>query len=278
MRTVEELKEILFKVKDNGYNVPKEIELEGLIDDMLIFMGNTNPELRDDLICSTFYEWADNGILTTSLMNKILNICISDQYLFLGIGEKNTDTVFTRAFSSLYIGLALGKHDETPYLTNEEILSVKQTLLNYVKQERDFRGFVKGKGWAHAIAHVSDALNELVFCDGLSREDFLEILESIKLIVLNDTLVYKAGEDDRISVVFESICERDVLSKNDIRNWLQEFDYQFDRNAGEYPQVFYSHVNRRHFLRCIYFMLLSLGDFDELAEYIVDMLKRIEIT
>ena len=277
MRTVQKLKEILFKVKDNGYNVPEGTELESLIDDMLRFMGSTDSELRDDLICSTFYEWADNDIFTTKLMNKILNICISEQYLFLGIGEKDTDTVFTRAFSSLYIGLALCKHDETPYLSNEEVLNVKQTLLNYVKQEKDFRGFVKGKGWAHSIAHVSDALNDLVFCDSLSREDLLEVLEAVKLIVLNDNLVYEAGEDDRVSVVFESICERDILSKDDIRNWLQEFDYQFDRSAGEYPQVFYSHINRRHFLRCIYFMLMSLDGFDELAEYIVDMLKRIEV-
>ena len=134
MRTLQELKNILIQVKENEYNV---------------------------------YTWADEdeGILTTDQMHKILNTCLSDKYLFLGIGESGTDTVFTRAFSSLYIGLALCKHDEDPYLSGEEVQKVKQTLLSYVQQEKDFRGYVDGKGWAHSIAHVSDALNDLVIQD-----------------------------------------------------------------------------------------------------------------
>jgi len=276
MRTSQQLKELLIEIKSNEFKVPEVTDIEGLTNDMLKHMGCTDPVLRDELICSAFYVWADNGVFTTDIMKKVLETCISENYLFLGIGEKDTDTVFTRAFSSLYIGLALCMHDEEPYLTTDEVLHVKQLLLKYVNQEKDFRGYVEGKGWAHAIAHVSDALNDLVFCDNLTREDFLEVLAAIKLIALNDRLVYEAGEDDRVSVVFESICEREVLSNDEILKWLQEFDYVYDRTAGEYPYVFYSHVNRRHFLRCIYFMLLQLDGFGEMAAYVADMLKRNE--
>ena len=280
MRNFQELKDVLSQVKENEYNVPEGVDLDILLDDMLRLMGSTDPELRDELICSTFYAWsdADEAVFTTEQMRKILNTCLSDEYLFLGIGESGTDTVFTRAFSSLYIGLALCRHDEdpSPYLSDEDVQKVKQTLLRYVKQEKDFRGYVDGKGWAHAMAHVSDALNDLVFCDCLASEDLLEILDAVKVIVLDAPVVYEAGEDDRVSVVFESICEREILSNDDILNWLKSFDYPFDRSAGEYPQVFYSHVNRRHFLRCIYFMLLSLDGFEGIAEYVKGMLKRIE--
>jgi len=276
MRTFQGLRQILAQVRDNKYSMPAEVDLENLVEDMLHFLGDTDPELRDDLICSTFYTWTEDGTLTTSLMHKILNTCISEKYLFLGIGEKDTDTVFTRAFSSLYIGLALCRHDEDPYLSDAEVQNVKQALLNYVKQEKDFRGYVTDKGWAHALAHVSDALNDLVFCDCLLREDLLDVLNAVKAIVLDAPIVYQAGEDDRVAVVFESICERDILSPQDILNWLRTFDYPYDRTAGVYPQVFYSHVNRRHFLRCIYFMLLALDGFEAVAAYIKEMLKRIE--
>ena len=276
MRTSQKLKEILIQVKSNGYNLPDGIEIESVIDDMLRFIGDTDAELRDELIYSTFCEWADNGIIKASLMHKILNTCTSEQYLFLGIGEKDTDTVFTRSFSSLFIATALYVHIVIePYLTNEGVQQVKQTLLRYTEQEKDFRGYVKGKGWAHAIAHVADALNNLVCCDGLSREDLLESLEIAKRIALNNALVYEAGEDDRIAAVFESVCERGILTNEDIGNWLRTFDYPYDRNAGAYPQVFFSHINRRHFLRCIYFMLLSLDGFEETAEYVKDILQRI---
>ncbi|MCL2353566.1 MAG: DUF2785 domain-containing protein [Defluviitaleaceae bacterium] len=278
MRTFDELKNTLAQMKGNDFKVANGIDLDGLVDDMLRFVGDTDPELRDDLICSAFYTWADedNGTLTTSHMHKILNTCISDDYLFLGIGENGTDSVFKRAFSSLYIGLALCRHDEEPYLSKEEVQGVKQTLLRYIKEERDFRGYVEGKGWAHSIAHVSDALNDLVFCDCLSREDVLEVLDAVKNMALNSTLVYEAGEDDRMAVVFESICEEELLSKEDIKNWLSAFDYRFDGKSGSYPQVFYSHVNRRHFLRCIYFQLLAIEGFEEIAEYVKGILGRIE--
>ena len=278
MRTLQELKDVLIQVKEDEYNVPEGVDLDALLDDMLCFAGNTDPELRDELICSTFYTWAneDKGILTTNQMHKILNTCLSDKYLFFGIGESGTDTVFTRAFSSLYIGLALCKHDEEPYLSEKEVQKAKQTLLSYVKQEKDFRGYVDGKGWAHSIAHVSDALNDLVFCDCLIREDFLEVLDAVKVIVLNDQIVYEAGEDDRIAVVFESICEQGILTNDDILTWLKSFDYPFDHTSGEYPQIFYSHVNRRHFLRCIYFMLLNLDGFGKVAECVLEILGRIE--
>lgn len=277
MRTFKELKDVLIQVKEGDYSVPEGVNLDTLIDDMLRFLGDVDPELRDELICSTLYIWAEEeGILTTAQMHKILNTCLSDKYLFLGIGENGTDTVFTRAFSALYIGLALCRHDEEPYLSDEEVQNVKQILLNYVNQEIDFRGYVDGKGWAHSIAHVADALNDLVFCDCLTREDLFEVLDAVKTIVLNATIVYEAGEDDRVAVVFESICEREILTSDDVIAWLKSFDYQFDHTAGEYPQIFYSHVNRRHFLRCIYFMLLNLDGFGKVADYVLEMLGRIE--
>ena len=278
MRTFDELKNTLAQIKENDFEVPNDIDLDGLVDDMLRFVGDTDAELRDDLICSAFYTWTDedDGTLTTSHMHKILNTCISDNYLFLGIGESGTDTVFTRAFSSLYIGLALCKHDEEPFLSKEDVWEVKQALLRYAREEKDFRGYVEAKGWAHSIAHVADALNDLVFCDCLSKKDVLEVLDTIKSLALNNALVYEAGEDDRLALVFESICEEELLSKDDIRGWLQNFDYRFDRNAGNYPQIFYSHINRRHFLRCIYFQLLAIEGFGDIAEYVKDILGRIE--
>ena len=78
-----------------------------------------------------------------------------------------------------------------------------------------------------------------------------------------------------LQAVFESVCKLGVLTNEDISNWLQAFDYQYDRNAGAYPQVFYSHINRRHFLRCIYFILRSLDGFEKVIEHFGDILQRV---
>lgn len=83
--------------------------LEEVIKEMLIHIGSVDGELRDSLIFSTFYQLIENNKLSNSLMVKILDICLSEEYLFKGIGEQGTDTVFTRSFSSLVIALIVEK-------------------------------------------------------------------------------------------------------------------------------------------------------------------------
>jgi len=82
MRNFEELKQCLVQIRDNDYGVTDGIALDGLISDMLSFIGHTDGELRDGLIYSTFGSWVDNGTLSTEQMRHILTTCLGEQYLF----------------------------------------------------------------------------------------------------------------------------------------------------------------------------------------------------
>ena len=73
---------------------------------------------------------------------------ISPDYLFYKIGEKGTDSVFKRAFSVLIPPLILSVHEREPLLSEEQLYSVAEQVLEYVYLEEDVRGYVEGKGWA----------------------------------------------------------------------------------------------------------------------------------
>jgi len=266
MKTHEELKQLLARIKDNDYSIPNEIDVDGLIADMLKFIGHVDGELRDKLIYSTFCGWVDNGILSATQMRHILATCLSETHLFFGIGEKDTDSVFTRAFSSLAIALAFVVHDENPFLTVDDVQNIKEVLLRYVGQERDYRGYVAGKGWAHSVAHIADALANVAGCeiDGefcIGRESLLEILQAVKSLACNRDWVYIAEEDERLVDVVNMVCSNEILTNDDFIEWIDSFDPSDNKWwEGTVPNDYYLHVNCKHFLRSLYFNFLSCDD------------------
>jgi len=288
MRTFEELKQLLAQIKGNDCSVPDGADVDGIIADMLRFIGHTDAELRDKLIYSIFDSWAENGALSATQMKHILTTCLGERYLFLGIGEKGTDSVFTRAFSSLLISVAFCMHDENPFLTAKEIQGVKETVLRYVSQEKDYRGYVDGKGWAHAVAHIADALvniagvEKAVDVDGdycIGREGMLEILQAVKFLVCNKEHVYSAEEDERLVTPFmAAITDRKIFATEELIGWIGSFNMADSEYwKGAMPGDYYLRVNRKNFMRSLYFRLqsqISTEGFEEICKFLLGFLAK----
>jgi len=278
MRNQEQLKEMLTQISVQDYNVPNGVDMDGLISDMLIHLGDADGELRDDLIYSIFGEWTDAELLSSAQMKHILDTCLSDNYLFNGIGKADTDTVFTRSFSTLAIALAFCLQDEKPFLTAKEVGNIQAILMRYAAQEKDYRGYVKGNGWAHAIAHLADALANAFGVDKVvggdyapSVTDLHKGLATIKMLICNKDFVYVAEEDERLVGTFFSICSSELLTTVDIIAWVDSFDMG-NKEREIYPDDYNLRVNKKNFMRSLYFQLLECadGEFDEIAVREVD--------
>lgn len=286
MRTHEELKQLLIRIKDNGYKVPDGTDVDGLVADMLKFIGHTDAELRDDLIYTTFCELAENGTLSAAQLKHCLATCLSDTHLFYGIGESSTDSVFTRAFSSLFIALALAIHDENPFLTSAEIQNLKNVVLRYAAQEKDYRGYVSGKGWAHATAHVADALTNIAGCDkavdvegdySIGREGMHEVLQAVKTLVCVKDNVYTTEEDERLTQAVQMVIWCEILTTQELTTWIDSFDPAAKMDwSGPVPDNYYLHVNRKNFMRSLYFTLLADKDYEEICKHMVGFLAKPE--
>ncbi|MCL2350142.1 MAG: DUF2785 domain-containing protein [Defluviitaleaceae bacterium] len=284
MQTYKELKQQLIQIKSNDYNI-SGIDADGLIADMLKFIGHTDSELRDELIYRTFSELVDGKTLSTAQIKHILNTCLGEQHLFFGIGEKDTDSVFTRAFSSLPISVALWfNQNETPFLTADEIINIKNTVMRYISQEKDCRGYVGEKGWAHAIAHIADVLGHLAevseTTDGddefsLGCEGLLEILNAVKLMVCNEDSVYTAEEDERLAVPVMDVIYREILTNDEIIGWIDSFNMADTKwKNGSFPSSFHRYVNCKNFMRSLYFKLCADDDYEEICKHMLSFLAE----
>jgi hypothetical protein len=108
---------------------------------------------------------------------------MDDQHMFYYMGEEEGDGVFTRAFSVLLLPLLLAVHRDAPYLSSGEIRIVKQNLIDFLQQEKDRRGFVPGKGWAHARACCRRASMNLALCSELRSSDCWKLLGTILKVI-----------------------------------------------------------------------------------------------
>ncbi|WP_407272443.1 DUF2785 domain-containing protein [Radiobacillus sp. PE A8.2] len=194
-----ELKKYLQEIKNGEKTWEKDKDKNVLlVKSMLSYIGTTDSELRDHLIYSTFCQCVIDNLFDHQLLSGLLDYCLSESLLFKGIGEKDTDTVFTRSFSSLFIAVTLYKDNRDDFLPANVVSNAKDSLIKYINLENDLRGFVPMKGWAHSIAHVADAIDELVQSKKIEQNDYLEILTTLWNKMFTSNSVYIHGEDERI--------------------------------------------------------------------------------
>ncbi|MGE7023571.1 DUF2785 domain-containing protein [Solibacillus cecembensis] len=244
---------------------PKDNNYEVIIKKMLLNIGVIDSELRDNLIYTTFSKLIVGGFLTEQNLRFVLTTILDDQHLFYKIGEKDSDSVFTRSFSVLLIPLLLTFNKKQNFLSESEILFIKDETLRYLNNEKDYRGHVPEKGWAHAPAHGADALNALAKCK-LNSTCNLEILYAVKKIICTKETVFTNLEDERFVTAVVTILKENHFEREVMENWLDTF---FDWDKSELWDEEYKIIsNVKLFLGSLYFRLSNEQDYQEIAKII----------
>lgn len=254
MLTEEQLEEKLQALAQRDFVLSEQDDLSEIISAMLNHIGSTNSTLRDDLIYSAFGNWIPDHINRPEQLRAILSTVLDDQHLFYRIGEQDTESVFTRSFSVLLLPLLLMAHRSQPFLRAEEILNVKEKLLFYIRSEKDRRGYVPGKGWAHAMAHAADALDDLVQCAEMGKSDLAEVLEVIRGVICITDTGYIHSEDERNVTAVIAVIRRNLLSDQEITQWIQGFAERVNR-VTTFPEKHIIRNNGKNFLQSLYFRL-----------------------
>ena len=195
-------------------------------------------------------------MFSTKELMEILKVVLNDQHLFWGIGEQGTDTVFTRTFSLLGVALMLEVHNSNPFIPDAELLVIKQKMLRYLQNERDFRGYVPDKGWAHAAAHAADVLDEMAQCSYYDRADLLEMLAAVRDLIMNPNIVYNWQEDERLVTAVLSIWQREEIDDTAVGQWLQSLIPKTDERLPM-PPKYQRFMNIKNFLRSFYLRIVK---------------------
>lgn len=269
----QELKRMLTDIKDVVVRL-HELDEARVIQSMLHYIGSTDAELRDQLIYTLFYRFIiEDEQLTDEQLTDMFQTTLK-YHLFHGIGETESDTVFTRAFSTLLIALIVYQDRQQRFLSETDIDMLKAKLLAYLDCEIDTRGYVPGKGWAHSIAHVADTFDELVLHPHLDETEFGKMLEALWDKVMFPT-AYLHDEDERLLNPIFALLERG-MDEHEIVVLLDGLPAQLSAQKQQLGPEQYWHVvhNMKTFLKS-FFVKLYDANRPMLQTAVFETLKQI---
>jgi len=184
----------------NDSNAWQQADQQILIQSMLAHIGSVDSELRDGLIYGSFYTMIlEQNLLDYAILSDTLDYCLT-VLLCEGIGEDNSDSVFTRTFTLLLIALILAKDNEADFIEVHKIDELTNRFSTYLLTEKDVRGYIPVKGWAHSVAHASDAVDELVKSPKFKKSSFMDILRPLWNMMLQTNYAFIHDEDERLLV------------------------------------------------------------------------------
>ncbi|MGF6355881.1 hypothetical protein ABIE27_003796 [Paenibacillus sp. 4624] len=266
-------KDKLMYIQENQYQAPADAF--DLIQEMLHNIGTVDAQLRDELIYTTLSHWIPSLPLTTYELEHILTTVLDHNHLLYQLGEAHTDSVFTRSFSMLVIPLLFTRHAASPFLSSERIHQIKDMVFHNVREEKDYRGYDETKGWAHAVAHAADVLEDLAQYNELDEADLSTMLDLVYEKMTISERVYSDGEDERMVKPVMCILDRNLLTQTYIQQWIQRFGTV--ENESEFLPAFRQKNNIKNFLKSFYFRIKFHGVYDvDLCPTIEETLYKVE--
>lgn len=286
MRDIHELasdKIYLHAIADNKYQLPEDIDRFAFLRALLQNFATTDAELRDKLtymiLAHAIIDRETTGRLSANQREALLLTCIDNEHLFYHIGEAGSNSVFMRSFSLLIIAALLYADARLQQISQEATRKTQTALLRYAREECDWRGYIKGKGWAHSVAHLSDALDEIAqhrYTSPADREALMQTLTY--LATLPEPLCYE--EDDRLSFAAYRLIAASMAEAPFLETWVESL---FVTRTEDAPGLTEQDVarwiraaNAKNFLRSLYFRLLWNQKAPSLQERISAVLKKLD--
>lgn len=247
------LKERLQQIADNDFIWPEHENPKDYLDSFCHYLGDTDPVLRDDLIYPLFGDLVDNeDLMPDEEAASLLMTLVGEEYLGHGLGLKQDDSVFKRTFSALIITGLISRDLDSPFLTDEQRHTVGTRLLHAFIVEQDIRSYVPEKGWAHSLAHYSDAIGCLLNHDS-SAEQFLHpIMVALAGKLSAKQGVWSGAEDERwVTALAKPLFTNQFVPETTVLDWFKQMGSAIENVEGPYRNEI--SINNRHFLRSLYF-------------------------
>ena len=248
----------------NDYKIPEGHTLAELTNILFGYLSNTDPELRDDIAYIVYANFLKREMYSNEDIRRHVDELLSN--LEKGVGEIDTDSVFLRTFSVLLLAEIIYNDNKKPLLDKEQAQTILKKGLWYLSAEEDPRGYIRIKGWAHALAHTADLMQELGKSRFVEQGDLERILQGIaSKLVRSSNWVYIHGEDERLAKAVIAILHRGLVPIEYLRSWLNsmtkpEISWEGAYMDEEQARAFH---NVRNFLRSLMFEINKSIDLEE---------------
>lgn len=206
------------QVKANGLKVPGDRPIADLTTELTAMLGDPDPSIRGGIAYPTLSAWIADGVYDDLLDGLGDGMAAG---LAVGLGQDGTDTVFRRSFSVLVLAECIARDNEAHLVPGGTMVRWGDRVAGWFVRERDLRGFVPGKGWAHTVAHGADAVGALAMSEAMGRLELtvlLDVLADRLLLPTEYFLVH--GETDRLARATMRVLRRDLVGLEVLEPWL----------------------------------------------------------
>ncbi|SDO32040.1 Protein of unknown function [Nocardioides szechwanensis] len=242
------------QIHDDDFAVPTDRPLADLTAELTRLLGDVDPDLRDGLALPALATWVERGVYDDLLRGLGDGMAAG---LRAGLGETGSDTVFRRSFSVLVLGECIRRDNERPLVPGGTVLDWGDRVATWILQERDLRGYVPGKGWAHAIAHGADALGTLAESPHVGAAELVVVLDVIaERLCLPVDALFTAGEPDRLALAAMCVLRRNRVPFDIVEPWVETLaEAARTRPWSDDRDPFLAGGNAEAFLRALYLQL-----------------------
>ena len=240
---------------------------EQLLTNMMKHIGHPSSTVRDQTNYRLFIELLSANYWSVERLRPLAMQLIDEEHLFLHIQDrKETEAVFTRSFSALWLTALLHADAQLRFLQAEQLAVIFQQVARYFVRERDVRGYIdEEQGWAHSMAHVAD------LCVASIRHPQFEvryapmILQGVKDAFWKGS-VYVDDEEERFVKVIEALMAID-FPEEILIEWVEQvFDklevYVYE--IGYTKEWFKARSNTLHFMKTMYFTVKFANKYEQL--------------
>lgn len=242
------------QVQSSGLAVPSDRPLDDLTAELTRMLGDTDPETRDGTAYPTLATWIGRGVYDDLLVGLGDGMAAGLQ---VGLGEHDTDSVFRRSFSALILDCCLARDNQRPAVPAGKVLEWGDRVMTWLVGERDVRGFVAGKGWAHTVAHGADVLGTLADSPHVTAPELGVVLDVVaERVVLPVDRLFAHGEPDRLAAAAMRVLRRDVLEMDVVEPWVARLSgAAAQMGAPDGGDPFLAGGNAQAFLRALHLQL-----------------------
>ena len=238
--------------------VPAGESVAGLVREAVGFLGSPDPVWRDEIgygvVAACVY-----GQRRLSADERRTLVDSLSANLRQGIGKVGDDSVLLRSFSALDLSVFAALELQVPALDDAGYRQLLDDAFEYLREERDLRGFDSRTGWIHATAHTADLLKFLARDPRFSRTDQERLLAAVWVrMTATEVPVFTHAEDERLAAVVLSVIRRPDFDAALLRPWLERF-VQLEKNtwtATPPPaSALAASQNARNLLKSLYVLL-----------------------
>ncbi len=241
------------QVRERGLEVPTDRPLDELTAELTRMLGSTDPVERDRTAYPALGTWIDRGVYDELLPGLGDGMAAG---LEIGLGEQGTDTVFRRAFSVLVLATVIERDTKEYLVPAEQVLRWGDQIVGWYLRERDLRGHVEGKGWAHTMAHGADAIAALAGSRHFGVPELTVLLDVMADRIALLTTPLLSGEPDRMAHAVMEVLRRDLVPITVVEPWVRRVARQAAPEAirGD-GDPYATTTNAQQLLRALYLQL-----------------------